>query len=109
MIVETRGLCKKFGSFYALKDIDITLREGEIHGLVGENGAGKSTLIKILTGVYPKTSGEIFVSGKSVEIDSPVESRALGISVIHQDRNLIPSFSGVENVYLGMILRKLMA
>lgn len=102
MIVETRGLCKKFGSFYALKDIDFAIREGEIHGLVGENGAGKSTLIKILTGVYPKTSGEIFVSGKSVEIDSPVESRALGISVIHQDRNLIPSFSGVENVYLGM-------
>ena len=102
MVIETKGLSKRFGTFYALKDIDFAIKEGEIHGLVGENGAGKSTLIKILTGVYEKSGGEIFVFGEKVSINSPVESRGLGISVIHQDRNLVPSFSGVENIYLGM-------
>lgn len=102
MLIETEGLCKRFGSFYALKDINFKIAEGEIHGLVGENGAGKSTFIKILTGVYPKTDGRILISGKEVEITGPVESRRAGISVIHQDRNLVPSFSGVENIYLGM-------
>ena len=104
MIVETRNLSKRFGSFYALDNINLSIKEGEIHGLVGENGAGKSTLIKILTGVYQKTSGDILVGGEKVEINSAVESRKYGISVIHQDRNLIPAFSGVENIYLGMDL-----
>lgn len=102
MVIETRHLSKKFGAFYALKDIDFQIREGEIHGLVGENGAGKSTLIKILTGVYHKTEGDILIDGSEVEIKAPADSRALGISVIHQDRNLIPAFNGVENIYLGM-------
>ena len=75
MLIETEGLCKRFGSFYALKDINFKIAEGEIHGLVGENGAGKSTFIKILTGVYPKTDGRILISGKEVEITYPVESR----------------------------------
>lgn len=102
MILETRGLSKRFGSFYALCDVDFSIKEGEIHGLIGENGAGKSTLIKILTGVYSKTSGEIFVSGKRADISSPPDARTLGISVVHQDRNLVPFFSAVENVYLGL-------
>ena len=102
MVIETKGLSKQFGTFYALRDIDFSIKEGEIHGLVGENGAGKSTLIKILSGVYEKSGGEIFVSGENVSISSPAESRKLGISVIHQERNLVPSFSGAENIYLGM-------
>ena len=102
MIIETKGLSKRFGNFYALSNINLSIKKGEIHGLVGENGAGKSTLIKILTGVYTKTDGDIFVDGKKVEINSPTESRNLGISVIHQDRNLVPAFNGVENIYLGM-------
>ena len=61
MIIETKGLSKRFGNFYALSNINLSIKKGEIHGLVGENGAGKSTLIKILTGVYSKTDGEIFV------------------------------------------------
>jgi ribose transport system ATP-binding protein len=101
MILETKGICKQFGSMYALKDIDFSIKEGEIHGLVGENGAGKSTLIKILTGVYHLDEGEIFVEGEKVNITDPLQSRQLGISVIHQDRNLIPAFNGVENIYLG--------
>ena len=102
MIIETKGLSKRFGNFYALSNINLSVKKGEIHGLVGENGAGKSTLIKILTGVYSKTEGDIFVDGKQVEINTPVESRNLGISVIHQDRNLVPAFNGVENIFLGM-------
>ncbi len=102
MIVETKSLSKRFGAFYALKNVDFSVNDGEIHGLVGENGAGKSTLIKILTGVYQKTSGEIFVAGEEAKITTPVEARGLGISVVHHVRNLVPSFSAVDNVYLGL-------
>lgn len=102
MILETKGLCKQFSGVYALKDINFSIKKGEIHGLVGENGAGKSTLIKILTGVYDLDGGEVFVDGEKRVIKNPVQSRECGISVIHQDRNLVPSFNGVENIYLGM-------
>jgi ribose transport system ATP-binding protein len=106
MIVETKNLSKVFGSMYALRDINFSIREGEIHGLVGENGAGKSTLIKIMTGVYSLTDGEVYVSGELVDIQNPVESRDLKINVIHQDRHLIPSFNGIENIYLGLPYEK---
>ena len=102
MIVETKNLTKVFGSMYALNNINFSIKMGEIHGLVGENGAGKSTLIKILTGVYSLTSGEIYVNGTKADINNPVESRNLGINVIHQDRHLIPSFNGIENIFLGL-------
>jgi len=102
MLLQTKNLCKQFGGMYALNNIDFEIAEGEIHGLVGENGAGKSTLIKILTGVYSLDDGEIFWNGERVEIHNPRQSRSLGINVIHQDRNLIPAFNGVENIYLGL-------
>jgi len=102
MIIETRNLSKKFGTMYALNDVNFSVRKGEIHGLVGENGAGKSTLIKILTGVYHLTSGEVLINGNAVTITEPSMSRNLGINVIHQDRNLVPSFNGIENIYLGL-------
>ena len=102
MLLETVSLSKRFGSFYALKDVCFSIGKGKIHGLVGENGAGKSTLIKILSGVYKRTSGDILIDGVPVSLSTPLESRAAGISVIHQDRNLVPSFNGVENVWLGL-------
>lgn len=102
MLLETRHLHKAFGGNYALNDVDFSLEAGEVHGLVGENGAGKSTLIKILTGVYQKTAGDILWEGRPVEINDPVKSRQIGINVIHQDRNLIPSFNCIENIYLGL-------
>ncbi len=102
MLLKTQGLCKQFGNMYALKDIAMDIATGEIHGLVGENGAGKSTLIKILTGVYTLDSGEIYWEGQKAFISNPKQSRNLGINVIHQDRHLIPSFNGVENIYLGL-------
>ena len=101
MLLEIRQLNKRFGSMYALHEFSLDIERGTVHGLVGENGAGKSTLIKILTGVYHKDSGEILMDGKPVHIQRPTDSQALGISVCHQDRNLVPSFNGVENVYLG--------
>lgn len=106
MLMQTKQLCKQFGGMYALKDINFEIAEGEIHGLVGENGAGKSTLIKILTGVYSLDSGEVYWKGERVEIHNPRLSRNIGINVIHQDRNLIPAFNGIENIYLGLDYEK---
>lgn len=106
MLLQTKNLCKQFGNTYALKDINFEIAEGEVHGLVGENGAGKSTLIKILTGVYRLNSGEICWNGQNVDIHSPSQSRNIGINVIHQDRQLIPSFNGIENIYLGLDYKK---
>ena len=102
MLLQTAGISKQFNGVFALKDINFEINSGEIHGLVGENGAGKSTLIKILTGVYSLDAGQVFWNGSPAEIHNPYQSRQLGINVIHQDRNLIPSFSGIENAYLGL-------
>ncbi|MBQ8074199.1 MAG: sugar ABC transporter ATP-binding protein [Clostridia bacterium] len=102
MLLETRHLSKQFNGIYALKDIHFSLEAGEVHGLVGENGAGKSTLIKILTGVYALDTGEIYWNGEPLTVRNPSEARKAGISVIHQDRTLVPTFTGVENAYLGM-------
>lgn len=101
MLLQTKKWCKQFNGIYALKDIDVEIKKGETLGLVGENGAGKSTLIKILTGVYRLDSGELYWEGAPTKILHPAQSRDLGINVIHQDRNLIPSFNGIENVFLG--------
>ncbi len=106
MLLETKQITKQFGNMYALKDINFQIKEGEIHGLVGENGAGKSTLIKILTGVYSMDQGEIIWNGEKVTIANPQQSRQIGINVIHQDRNLIPAFNGIENAYLGLAYEK---
>lgn len=106
MLLDIRNLTKQFGSVYALNDLSMSIVPGEVHGLVGENGAGKSTLIKILTGVYHITSGQLFWNDEEVHIDNAKQSRALGINVVHQDRHLIPSFNGIENVYLGLDYEK---
>ncbi len=102
MLLQTKHVSKQFNGIYALKDIHFELDAGEIHGLVGENGAGKSTLIKLLTGVYHLDEGEILWNDQVVHIKNAVESRKIGINVIHQDRTLIPTFNGVENAYLGL-------
>ena len=102
MLLQTQHLSKAFGGVYALRDIDFSIRGGEIHGLVGENGAGKSTLIKLLTGVYQMQEGAVLWEDTPVSLDSPQAARALGIHVIHQDRTLISTFDCVENAYLGL-------
>lgn len=103
MLLETTALDKKFHGVYALKGLDFSLKEGEVHGLVGENGAGKSTFIKILGGVYEADGGSIRWAGETVAgAVTPEESRAMGINIIYQDHVLIPAFSVLENICLGL-------
>ncbi|HEX9654881.1 MAG TPA: sugar ABC transporter ATP-binding protein [bacterium] len=92
---------KTFPGVVALDNVDFELRKGEVHILLGENGAGKSTLMKILSGAYQKTSGQIFLNSKAIEIKSPKHAQQLGISTIYQELNLIPSLSAEENIFLG--------
>lgn len=101
MLLQTRGLSKAFHGTYALRDVDLSLDRGQILGLVGENGAGKSTLIKLLTGVYCLEEGQLLWEDRPVSVTSPLQAQHLGIRAVHQDRALIPSFTGVENIFLG--------
>jgi len=102
-ILEMRNICKTFPGVRALQGVDFTLCEGEIHALMGENGAGKSTLIKVLTGVHPKESGQIYLKGndKAVSIKSPQDAQKLGISTVYQEITLCPNLSVAENLYIG--------
>jgi ABC-type sugar transport system ATPase subunit len=99
--LELKGIDKQFAGVKALDRVDFSLRAGEVHALLGINGAGKSTLIKIVSGVYAKDSGEITVEGKSVVINYPQDAINLGISTVFQDPQMIESFTGWENIFLG--------
>ena len=85
----------------ALDHVDLTIKEGEIHSLIGENGAGKSTLMKVLYGMIPASSGEISLRGRRVRYASPREAVAAGIGMVHQEFMLVPSYTIYENVILG--------
>lgn len=95
-------MTKQFGSFKANDDISIDVRPGEILALLGENGAGKSTLMNVLYGLYRPTSGEIYMDGKAVEIDSPLTAISLGIGMVHQHFMLVQAFKTWENIVLGL-------
>lgn len=94
-------MSKRFGSQLALQGVDLTVLAGRVHALIGENGAGKSTLIKVLTGVYPPSSGVLNLDGRPAVFSRPSDAQQAGIRVVHQDRQLIPGFSVLENLYLG--------
>jgi simple sugar transport system ATP-binding protein len=94
-------IVKRFGTITALDGVDFTVNQREVVGLLGDNGAGKSTLIKVLTGVYTPTSGQIFFEGEEVEIPSPREARALGIETCYQDLALVNQMSITRNFFLG--------
>ena len=102
-VLEMRDIHKSFPGVRALQGVDFTLCEGEIHALMGENGAGKSTLIKVLTGVYSKDEGQIYIKGsdKAVAIRSPQDAQRLGISTVYQEITLCPNLSVAENMYIG--------
>lgn len=102
-VLEMKNIHKSFPGVRALQAVDFTLCEGEIHALMGENGAGKSTLIKVLTGVYSKDSGDIFLKGhdKAVAIHSPQDAQNLGISTVYQEITLCPNLSVAENMFIG--------
>jgi ribose transport system ATP-binding protein len=99
--LEMHHIRKEFPGVLALDDVQLTLRKGEVHVLLGENGAGKSTLMKILSGAYVKDSGEIFIDGNLTEILSPAHAQELGIGIIYQEFNLNPYLSVAENIFLG--------
>ncbi len=99
--LEMRGIVKRFGAFTALAGVDFECRVGEVHALVGENGAGKSTLMKILGGAHPPDEGEISLFGQPANIRHPIEAQRSGISVIHQEFNLLPHRSVAQNIFLG--------
>ncbi len=102
-VLEMRNIHKSFPGVRALQAVDFTLCEGEIHALMGENGAGKSTLIKVLTGVYEKDEGEIYLKGldKAAAIKSPRDAQNLGISTVYQEITLCPNLTVAENMYIG--------
>ena len=101
VILELHGITKRFPGVLANDHIDLDLREGEIHALLGENGAGKTTLMNILYGLYKPDEGEIRVNGNRVEIHSPRDAIACGIGMVHQHFMLVPVFTVVDNVMLG--------
>ncbi|WP_417436318.1 ABC transporter ATP-binding protein [Hoeflea sp.] len=102
MDVELRGITKRFGPVVANSGVNLTIRSGEVLGLLGENGAGKSTLMNVLCGLYRPDEGEILIDGKPVNFDGPGEAIAAGIGMVHQHFMLVPVFTVAENVVLGV-------
>ncbi|WP_172934847.1 ABC transporter ATP-binding protein [Streptococcus sp. 2106] len=105
-VIEMRDITKVFGEFVANDNINLHLRKGEIHALLGENGAGKSTLMNMLAGLLEPTSGEIVVNGQVVNLDSPSKAASLGIGMVHQHFMLVEAFTVAENIILGSELTK---
>lgn len=106
ILLEMKGIGKTFPGVKALEGVNLTVREGQVHALLGENGAGKSTLIKILSGAYSKDEGQIFFEGQPVEIKSPQDAQNLGISTIYQEFNLAPHLTIAENIFIGHLPKR---
>jgi ribose transport system ATP-binding protein len=102
ILLEAHGIWKDFGGIQALKDAHLVVEAGEVHGLVGANGAGKSTLIRCLAGLVSPDAGSIFIDGAPVAIHSPQDASRLGLSFIHQELNIIPRFTALQNMLLGL-------
>ena len=100
-LLAVEALSKRFGGVVALDGVDLAVRPGEVHGLVGENGAGKSTLIKCLSGVHRPDGGTMRLDGAPFSPDEPRDAERLGLRVIHQELNLVPGFSAIENIFVG--------
>lgn len=100
-LLTMEGINKSFSGVKVLEDVQFSLRQGEVHALMGENGAGKSTLMKILSGIYSKDAGSIQIHGTESVASSPKTAQALGVAIIHQELNMIPDLSILENMFLG--------
>ena len=103
--IEAKKIRKEFGNTIALNDVDFDVKRGEVHAVVGENGAGKSTLMKILSGVHQMTSGELFINGEKVNIESVIDSQKYGITIIYQELSNFPRLSVTENIFMGRLIR----
>lgn len=101
IILEMKNITKRFPGVLALDNVQLTLRKGEVHVLLGENGAGKSTLIKTITGAYIPDEGEMIFEGEKIKLESPLHAQRLGISAVYQEFNLIPELDAAKNIFLG--------
>lgn len=101
VILTMKNISKSFAGVNALKNVELTLRKGEVHALMGENGAGKSTLMKCMIGVHKADQGEIVYKGKPVQFESVLEAQKAGISMIFQELNLIPHLTVAENIFFA--------
>ena len=101
VILTMKGIDKSFPGVHALKEVDFDLRKGEVHALMGENGAGKSTLMKVLTGIYSKDSGTITFEGQEVNFATPKEAQDIGISIVHQELNMMNHLTVAQNIFIG--------
>ena len=100
-ILEIKGLCKSFGATKANVDIDLTLKPGELRGLVGENGSGKSTLISCISGIHQIDGGEMFVNGQPYKPASPLDAHRQGIGFVVQEIGLVDALDVATNMFLG--------
>ncbi len=105
-VLELTNISKHFGAIHAVNDVSLELDAGQVIGLIGDNGAGKSTLVKIIAGNHSATHGTIQMEGKEVRFHGPIEARAHGIEIVHQDLAICNNFTAAGNVYLGRELRK---
>lgn len=100
-LLELKGVSKSFPGVKALDNVQLALRPGTVHALMGENGAGKSTLMKCLFGIYKMDAGEIYMNGQKIQVDNPDEAMKLGIAMVHQELQPVPARSVAENLFLG--------
>lgn len=100
-ILQMNGVDKSFPGVHALKNVNLDLRPGEVLALVGENGAGKSTLMKVLTGIYKADSGQILYKGQPVKFSGPKEAQDAGVSIVHQELNLMNHLTAAQNIFIG--------
>jgi ABC-type sugar transport system ATPase subunit len=100
-LLQMRGITKSFVGVEVLHGVDLDLRAGEVHAVVGENGAGKSTLMKVLAGVHAPDAGTIHIDGDEVAFTHPHAAQAAGVGIIYQEFNLLPDRSVAENVFVG--------
>ncbi len=106
IILQLEGISKYFPGIKALDGVNLKVRSGEVHALIGENGAGKSTLVKVITGIYQPDEGRIILNGEEVTFKNPIASQQMGIAAIHQEATMFPQLSVVENIYMGHHLKK---
>ncbi|GHU68309.1 ribose import ATP-binding protein RbsA [Clostridia bacterium] len=106
IILKIDHVSKSFPGVQALSDVSIDIERGEIHALLGENGAGKSTLIKIISGIYKAEVGDVIFNGTAIKATNPREAMRLGISVVHQELNLVETLTVAENIFLGKLYQK---
>jgi len=106
VILTMKGIDKSFPGVHALDHVDLEVKKGEVHALMGENGAGKSTLMKVLTGIYKKDAGTITYEGADVEFNNPRDAQAAGVVIVHQELNMLGHLSVAQNIFIGREIKK---